>query len=114
MFNKIDLPERIPLVELIQKIDVEQLSQNRVINFQECSAMTGEGIWEGITSLIEIFDRNDPARTAGSGPSTNADSTVNKDAASERGVSAVDTAKIKQSTTSNGENVRAVKEEGKD
>mmetsp|Transcript_30803 Transcript_30803/g.40937 ORF Transcript_30803/g.40937 Transcript_30803/m.40937 type:complete len:115 (-) Transcript_30803:1249-1593(-) len=34
MFNKIDLEEqRIPLAELIQKIDVEDLSRNRVINF---------------------------------------------------------------------------------
>jgi len=92
MFNKIDLvDQRVPLVELIQKIDVEQLSQNRVINFQECSAMTGEGIWEGITSLIEIFERTDPTRTGASGPSTNADSTVNKDAGSEHVVSSVET-----------------------
>ena len=34
MFNKIDLDEqRVPLGELIQKIDVEELSRNRVINF---------------------------------------------------------------------------------
>ena len=71
MFNKIDLADqRIPLEEIIQKIDVEELSQNRVINFQECSAMTGEGIWEGLTTLIEIFERTDPSKTGGSGPST--------------------------------------------
>ena len=34
MFNKIDLDDqRVPLGELIQKIDVEELSRNRVINF---------------------------------------------------------------------------------
>ena len=73
MFNKIDLNEnRMTLEELILKMDVEQLSHNRVINFQECSALTGEGIWEGITTMIEIFERTDPAKT--SGHSTGADS----------------------------------------
>ena len=61
MFNKIDLnEERMTLEELIKKMDVEQMSHNRVINFQECSALTGEGIWEGLTTLIEIFERQDP------------------------------------------------------
>ena len=50
MFNKIDLDEqRMSLEELILKMDVEELSKNRIINFQECSALTQEGIWEGIT-----------------------------------------------------------------
>ena len=47
--------------------------------------MTGEGIWEGLTTLIEIFERTDPARTGNSAPSTNADSTLNKEG-SDRGV----------------------------
>ena len=46
-------------------MDVEQLSQNRVINFQECSALSGVGIWEGLTTLIEIFERTDPAKSTG-------------------------------------------------
>lgn len=74
MFNKIDLSDnRMTLEELIEKMDVEQLSHGRVINFQECSAMTGEGIWEGITTMIEIFERTDPAKSTG-GASTGADS----------------------------------------
>jgi len=63
MFNKIDLEDqRMGLEELIQKMDIEQLSQNRVINFQECSAMTGEGIWEGLNIMLEIFERRDLLR----------------------------------------------------
>jgi len=48
--------------------------------------MTGEGIWEGLTSMIEIFDRTDPAKTGRSNPSTAADSTVNKDATDNNAV----------------------------
>lgn len=33
MFNKIDLEERMTLEELIQKMDVEEVSRNRLINF---------------------------------------------------------------------------------
>ena len=98
MFNKIDLADqRIPLEEIIQKIDVEELSQNRVINFQECSAMTGEGIWEGLTTLIEIFERTDPSRTGGSGPSTagTIDSSQQKDGP-EHGVNALEQPKSSQ------------------
>jgi len=41
LFNKIDLAEqRMPLEELILKMDIEELSKNRIVNFQECSAMT--------------------------------------------------------------------------
>jgi len=35
--------------------------------------MTGEGIWEGITTMIEIFERTDPAKSTGAA-STGADS----------------------------------------
>ena len=52
--------------------------------------MTGVGIWEGLTTMIEIFERQDPTRTGASGPSTGADSTLNKEG-SDRVVSAVDT-----------------------
>ena len=101
MFNKIDLADkRMPLEEIIQKIDVEELSKNRVINFQECSAMTGEGIWEGLTTLIEIFERTDPTRTGASGPSTNADSTNNKEG-SDRGVG--EAAAVVPSDTASGQ-----------
>ena len=41
--------------------------------------MTGVGIWEGLTTMIEIFERQDPTRTGASGPSTGADSTLNKE-----------------------------------
>lgn len=63
MFNKIDLTEeRMSLEELIQKMDIEELSANRIINFQECSASTGEGIWEGLNIMLEIFERRDLLR----------------------------------------------------
>ena len=39
--------------------------------------MTSDGIWEGITQLIQVFDNQDPAKTGGSTPSTEA--TTNKD-----------------------------------
>ena len=42
--------------------------------------MTGTGIWEGLTTLIEIFDRTDASKTG----STGADSTNTKQTASDR------------------------------
>lgn len=52
--------------------------------------MTGEGIWEGLTSMIEIFDRTDPSKTAGSSnPSTAADSTVNREQFDNGGINTV-------------------------
>ena len=67
-------------------MDVEELSRNRIINFQECSAATAEGIWEGLTTMVEIFERQDPTKTGSSGPSTDA---TNKDGTvtMERGIS---------------------------
>lgn len=66
MFNKIDkVDERMGLEELIEKMDVAELSamsENRVINFQECSASTSEGLWEGLNILLEIFERKDLLR----------------------------------------------------
>jgi len=47
--------------------------------------MTGVGVWEGLTTLIEIFERSS-AKT--SGPSTGADSTLNKDATDRVGMDA--------------------------
>ena len=70
----------MPLQELILKMQIEELSKTRIVNFQECSAMTQDGIWEGITTLIEIFERQDPARSSASAPSTGAtDSMSNKE-----------------------------------
>ena len=61
-------------------MNVEELSKTRAINFQECSAMSQEGIWEGITTLIEIFERMDPTRSSAEAPSTGAtDTTSNKE-----------------------------------
>ena len=50
------------LEELIERMDVGELSADRVINFQECSASTAEGIWEGLNTLLEIFERRDLLR----------------------------------------------------
>jgi len=47
--------------------------------------MTGTGVWEGLNTLIEIFERSS-AKT--SGPSTGADLTLNKDATDRAGVDA--------------------------
>lgn len=79
---------------MILKIDVEELSKNRIVNFQECSAMTQEGIWEGVTTLIEIYERiDDPSKTGHSTGAT--DSTVNKEASST-GRDSIATSKLKQ------------------
>ena len=88
LFNKIDLKEqRMPIEELILKMNIEELSKSRIVNFQECSALSQEGIWEGVTTMIEIFERQDPTRTGASGPSTGAtDSTSNKEVSSRDSV----------------------------
>jgi len=54
------------------------------MNYQECSAMTGDGIWEGITTLISVFDGQDPTKTGGSTPSTEATSNKDGTAISDR------------------------------
>ena len=57
-------------------MNVEELSKTRAINFQECSAMSQEGIWEGITTLIDIFERMDPSKSSAFDPSTGATDTM--------------------------------------
>ena len=96
MFNKCDLTDdRMSLEELIQKMDVEELSKNRVINFQECSALTGTGIWEGLTTLIEIFDRTDASKTGSTGADSNMTKTAS-DRPSAVGVAGESDAKIEK------------------
>ena len=80
MFNKIDLTEeRMSLEELIERMDVGELSADRVINFQECSASTAEGIWEGLNTLLEIFERRDLLRPSVQVSATSAAAEVAQD-----------------------------------
>ena len=57
MINKSDIEGRMPLDEIYQKLDIELLIKERVVLCQECSALSGNGIWEGMSSLIDLFDK---------------------------------------------------------
>ena len=57
-------------------MDLELLSKERVVIYQECSALTGAGVWEGLSSLIELFDKqtkpvSSDGGTAGAGSTGN-------------------------------------------
>ena len=57
MINKCDLESRQPLDEILKKLDLEILSKERQVHCQECSALSGEGLWEGLACLVDIFDK---------------------------------------------------------
>ena len=57
MLNKCDLENRLPLEEILKKLDLDLLSKERQVHCQECSALSGDGLWEGISFLIDIFDK---------------------------------------------------------
>ena len=60
MLNKVDLEDkRIPSEELLEKLNVATLKTGRTVLIQECSAMQGVGIWEGLSSLIDHFETID-------------------------------------------------------
>jgi len=42
--------------ELNSRLEVEEISKEREITVQECSAKTGFGIWEGIDRMITMFE----------------------------------------------------------
>ena len=58
MINKSDIEDKIPLEEITKKLDIELLQKERVVHHQPCSALTGEGIWEGLSFLIDLFDKS--------------------------------------------------------
>jgi len=43
--------------ELNVRLDVDGARKEREIATNKCSAVKGEGIWEGIDLLIEIFEK---------------------------------------------------------
>ena len=56
-YNKKDIKERSKSAqELNQRLEVEEYQKERSISVQDCSALTGEGIWEGLDKLIILFD----------------------------------------------------------
>jgi hypothetical protein len=42
--------------ELNARLEIDELSNEREISVQECSAVDGNGIWEGIDKLILMFE----------------------------------------------------------
>ena len=56
LFNKTDLEDkRMSLDELRTKLNFEVHSQKRTMLVHECSALTGKGIWEGLSALLDVF-----------------------------------------------------------
>jgi hypothetical protein len=42
--------------ELNTRFELEAFSKERQICYEECSGLSGQGIWEGIDKLIAIFE----------------------------------------------------------
>ena len=58
LFNKVDdVLKSKSTEELSARLEVEQAREEREIAISRCSAKLGEGIWEGIDMLIDIFER---------------------------------------------------------
>jgi hypothetical protein len=54
--NKQDKPgERVTREDILQDPSLEELTKGRGFFVQECSAKSGEGVWEGIEALAECF-----------------------------------------------------------
>lgn len=55
-YNKCDIEEKCrKKEELNSRLDIASLSDEREVAFQECSALTGLGVWEGVDRLISMF-----------------------------------------------------------
>ena len=79
MINKCDVEDKVPLEEITKKLDIELLQKDRVVHHQQCSALTGEGIWEGLSFLVDLFDKQNKLSeggTAGGGSTANPSSRV--------------------------------------
>lgn len=59
LYNKSDLGEGISKSneELSTRFELDKARQEREVAVSRCSALMGEGIWEGIDMLIDIFER---------------------------------------------------------
>lgn len=56
-YNKRDLGDQCKeQEELNTRLDLKDISQQREIAVQACSAVTGEGIWEGMDQLLLMFE----------------------------------------------------------
>lgn len=58
LYNKSDIEDGSKSVEELNgRLEIENARKEREIGVAKCSALTGEGIWEGIDQLIDIFER---------------------------------------------------------
>jgi GTPase SAR1 family protein len=56
-YNKQDLGEKCKSKEEINgRLDIETMRLEREIHVQECSALNGVGVWEGVDKLVSIFE----------------------------------------------------------
>jgi small GTP-binding protein len=80
-YNKSDL-KCMGKDELNKRLEIEELSQEREVAFQECSALTGDGIWEGVDRLIAMFEERKHVSDSGGAGANTADienASTNKD-----------------------------------
>lgn len=57
LYNKKDLTSKTKSQEYLNsKLDVDTLKKDREIVMEDCSAISGTGIWEGIDKLIAVFE----------------------------------------------------------
>ena len=56
LYNKSDLPSHMSPELLNTRLDVLKAQETREVFTEQCSAVTGEGVWEGIDKLIAVFE----------------------------------------------------------
>ena len=56
MLNKKDLETRMTPDEIEASLNLEKWFRDRTVRSQQCSAKTGEGIWEGLNQILELWD----------------------------------------------------------
>jgi GTPase SAR1 family protein len=74
MFNKKDLETRMTQHEIEAGLNLEKWFGERTMRSQLCSAKTGEGIWEGLNQILEMWD--DPQSTEAVGNATPREKTL--------------------------------------
>lgn len=58
LYNKCDIADKSKTTEeLNERLEVDNARKEREVAVSRTSAVLGEGIWEGIDELIQIFER---------------------------------------------------------
>lgn len=58
LYNKSDLGDKSRSIEELNvRLEIENARKDREIAVSKCSAINGDGIWEGIDQLITIFEK---------------------------------------------------------